>query len=132
MANDYYNSEGYYDPTAGEALRNATSFRFDHPTGYIQIETESYFPCTVEKARKLFRLVRQHCSQKQQEELLKLMLKRSVQLSSEALRIDNQMSTMDPRSSEYNDALRSLQRVKRDHAQITRNIRDFIGRRAGQ
>ena len=36
MANDYYNSEGYYDPTAGEALRNATSFRIVHPTGYVQ------------------------------------------------------------------------------------------------
>lgn len=51
MANDYYNSEGYYDPTAGEVLRNATSFRIVHPTGYVQIETDSFFPCTVEKSK---------------------------------------------------------------------------------
>lgn len=96
MANDYYNSEGYYDPTAGEALRNATSFRIVHPTGYVQIETDSFFPCTVEKSKKLFRMVRQYCSQKQQDELLKLMLKRAVQLSNEALRLDNCLSTLDP------------------------------------
>lgn len=132
MTNDYYNSEGYYDPTAGEALRNATSFRIVHPTGYVQIETDSFFPCTVEKSKKLFRMVRQYCSQKQQDELLKLMLKRAVQLSNEALRLDNCLSTLDPRSEEYASASHALQQVKRDHTRITRNIEDFVGRRSAR
>ena len=45
-----YNSEGYADPTAYEAIRNIESFRVDHPNGYIQVNVETFFPCTNTKA----------------------------------------------------------------------------------
>ena len=45
-----YNSEGYADPTAYEAIRNIESFRVDHPNGYIEVNMETFFPCTTTKA----------------------------------------------------------------------------------
>ena len=36
-----YNSEGYADPTAYEAIRNIESFRVDHPNGYIEVNVVS-------------------------------------------------------------------------------------------
>ena len=65
-----YNSEGYADPTAYEAIRSIETFRVDHPNGYIEVNLETFFPCTNTKAKKLFRLVRDNCSEAQQEELL--------------------------------------------------------------
>lgn len=132
MENNYFNSEGYHDPTAGAAIRNADSFRIDHPTGYVQIETDSFFPCTVKRSKKLFRMVRLYCSPEQQEELLKLMLKKSVALSSEALRLDNILNTLDIGTKAYKETLQAMLRVKRQHSQLTRNVKDFTSRRSPQ
>ena len=77
-------------------------------------------------------MVRRDCSQKQQDELLKLMIKRAFQHSNDALRLDNCLSSLDPRSEEYASAYHALQHVKRDHTRIKRNIEDFVGRRSAQ
>ena len=47
-----YNSEGYADPTAYEAIRSIETFRVDHPNGYIEVNLETFFPCTHTKAKK--------------------------------------------------------------------------------
>lgn len=67
MGIGYRNTEGYADPTAYEAEKNADIFRIDHPTGYISLHTDAYFPCPVKQAQKLFRFMRKYCSQEQKD-----------------------------------------------------------------
>lgn len=79
-----YNSEGYADPAAYEAIRNIETFRVDHPNGYIEVNVETFFPCTNTKAKELFRLVRANCSEAQQEELLVALVRKAKSCMEEA------------------------------------------------
>ena len=56
MGVNRYNAEGYRDPTAYEAIKSAETFRITHPTGYLELNTENFFPCTVEKGKRVIRL----------------------------------------------------------------------------
>lgn len=124
-----YNSEGYADPTAYEAIRNIGIFRVDHPTGCIQIKVDSFFPCTTAKARKLFRLVRDYCSKAQQDELLAALIRMAKSCMEEAMRLEGSLDELacDPR--EYQNRLRQFKALTRKHTQLTRNIRDLTAGR---
>jgi hypothetical protein len=86
MGVNRYNAEGYCDPTAYEAIRNSERFRISYPTGYMELNVENFFPCPVEKGKKVFRLVREHCTVIQQEELLAVLLRKA---KSYATRLSN-------------------------------------------
>ena len=73
MAISKYNAEGYYDPTAYEGMRNVDVFKISYPTGYMEINLEYFFPCTLDKARKVFPLIHRYSSEKDKERLLKFL-----------------------------------------------------------
>lgn len=125
MKNDFYNAEGYADPTAGAAIRNTEFFQVNHPSGYVRIRPEFFFPCTIARGRKFFRLVRRYCSQAQQEELLTLMLARADSLAKQAIRLDTQLDALSPDRAEYEDTLLALKHTKTDHSRMVRLIREF-------
>ena len=89
-----YNSEGYADPTAYEAIRNIETFRVDHPNGYIEVNMETFFPCTNTKAKKLFRLVRTYCSKAQQEELLVALVRKAKSRMAEAMSLEGSLDEL--------------------------------------
>lgn len=124
-----YNSEGYADPTAYEAIRNIESFRVDHPNGYIEVNMETFFPCTTTKAKKLFRLVRANCSEAQQEELLVALVRKAKSCLEEAMRMEGSLDELARDPKEYQERLRQFKALTRQHTQLTRNIRDLtVGR----
>lgn len=129
MCKDFLNSEGYSDPAAFAAIRNADTFCIEHPNGMVRIYPDVFFPCTVEKSKKLFRLVRSYCNPEAQEQLLSFMLKKSVQLSAEVLRLDRCLSTLRVGSLEYRNTMESLHRVRKAHTRLTRNIQDYTAGR---
>lgn len=65
-----YNAEGYYDPTAYQAIRNAEKLRIIYPTGYIELNLNYFFPCPLNKARKVFSLIHQYSSEADKDRLL--------------------------------------------------------------
>lgn len=68
------NGEGYPDPTAHIAVRNvetdAKKLKINYPTGYIELNLDRFFPCTVKTARKVFKLICTYCSQSEKSRLL--------------------------------------------------------------
>ena len=124
-----YNSEGYADPTAYEAIRNIESFRVDHPNGYIEVNVETFFPCTNTKARKLFRLVRAYCSEAQQEELLAALVRKAKSCLAEAMSMEGSLDELPCDPKEYQERLRRFKALTRQHTQLTRNIRDLTAGR---
>lgn len=126
MNHNYYNDEGYPDPTAFEALRSTEAFRVDYPSGYVRIQPDSFFPCTMVKARKLFRLVHRYCSRSQQEELLTIMLGKAHSLVIRAIQLDTRLGKLDPLSKDYQDTLRDLKHTRADHSRMRRIIRAYI------
>lgn len=77
MGIGYKNSSGYPDPTAYMAVRNieeeAKILHIQYPTGYMDLKMDAFFPCTVDLARKIFRLICQYCPQEEKEKLLRFL-----------------------------------------------------------
>ena len=69
-----YNGSGYYDPTAYEGIRNAEAdtrkLKIIYPNGYMELNLDYFFPCTLDKARKVFPLINKHCSEADKKKLL--------------------------------------------------------------
>lgn len=124
-----YNSEGYADPTAYEAMRNIGTFRVDHPSGYIEISVDTFFPCTNTKAKKLFRLVRANCSEAQQDELLAALVRKAKSCLEEVMSMEGSLDELPRDPQEYRERLRRFKALTRQHTQLTRNIRDLTAGR---
>jgi thermostable 8-oxoguanine DNA glycosylase len=130
MGVNRYNAEGYRDPTAYEALRNSDRFRITYPTGYMELNAENFFPCTVEKGKKVFRLVREHCTKAQQDELLALLIRKAKGYADKALALDRRLDDGSLSGKEYDDLYSQLKSAQRQHERIAKNIRQFTGRAA--
>ena len=124
-----YNTEGYADPTAYEAIRNIDTFRVEYPTGYIQVNVDAFFPCPVNKGKKFFRLVRQYCSEEQQTELLAALIRMAKSCMAEALKMEGALDELACDPKEYQNRLRQFKALTRKHTQLTRNIRDLTAGR---
>lgn len=124
-----YNAEGYRDPTAYEAIKSAETFRITYPTGYLELNTENFFPCTVEKGRRVFRLVQQHCSEEQKSELLAILLRKAKAYVDKALELDRRLDDATLNEKEYADIYSQLKNIKLQHERITQNIEQLTGRK---
>lgn len=124
-----YNAEGYADPTAYEAIRNIESFRVDHPAGYIEVNIDRFFPCSVTKGKKLFKLVRLYCSQERQDELLATLVRKAKFCAEEAMRLEGSLDEVPCDPQEYQKRLRRFKALTRQHTQLARNIRDLTAGR---
>ena len=128
MGVNRYNAEGYCDPTAYDAIRNSERFRISYPTGYMELNVENFFPCPVEKGKKVFRLVREHCTAIQQEELLAILLRKAKGYADKALELDRRLDNGSLSGKEYDDLYSQLKSAQRQHERITRNIEQLTRR----
>ncbi len=129
MGISMYNASGYRDPTAFAAISRAESFRVDHSTGFIDVDVNVFFPCTVKKADKFFRLVCQYCSEEQQDRLLDALLRRADRLKAQAESQEEKVSAAKLKSAQYREELAELRRIQSTEQRLRRNIRDFELRR---
>lgn len=129
MGINKYNGEGYSDPTAFEAIRHAEYFRVTHPTGYLEFNVERFFPCTVEKGKKVFKLIREYGSEEQKRELLALLLRKAKFYADTALQLDRRLDDPDLPEKEYADTFSQLKNARRQHERVTRNIEQLTGRK---
>ena len=51
--------------------------RINHASGYIDLYVDTFFPCPLQKARKVFRLINQWCPQEERQELMEYLLERA-------------------------------------------------------
>lgn len=69
-----YNAEGYYDPTAYEGIRQADAddrkLKITYPTGYMELNLDWFFPCSPDKARKVFSLIHRYSPETDKGRLL--------------------------------------------------------------
>ena len=74
MAISKCNAEGYYDPTAYEGIRRAEAdngkLKIVYPTGYMELNLEGFFPCPLDKARKVFSLIHRYSPEPDKDRLL--------------------------------------------------------------
>ena len=69
-----YNAEGYHDPTAYDGIRQAEEsdrkLKITYPTGHLELSLNWFFPCSQDKARKVFSLVHRYSPEADKDRLL--------------------------------------------------------------
>ena len=87
MGISYYNGSGYPDPTAHYAVRHLEeeekTLHIVYPTGHMDIRMDKFFPSTLDRARKLFRLMAQYSSSEDKHRLLELRQKEQKLINQE-------------------------------------------------
>ena len=84
MGISYYNGSGYPDPTAHYAVRHLEeeekTLHIVYPTGHMDIRMDKFFPSTLDRARKLFRLMAQYSSSEDKHRLLEFLRQKEQKL----------------------------------------------------
>lgn len=125
MGISMYNASGYRDPTAFEAINRAESFRIDHSTGYIHVNMDTFFPCTVKKGQKFFQLVCQHCDREQQDWLMDALLRRAEKLKAAEEKSETRLAAAVQGTDQWREENARLRSLKSTQERLQRNIRDY-------
>lgn len=87
MGISYYNGSGYPDPTAHYAVRHLEEeekmLHIVYPTGHMDIRMDKFFPATLDRARKLFRLMAQYSSSEDKHRLLEFLCQKEQKLGNQ-------------------------------------------------
>lgn len=123
-----YNASGYLDMTAHLAVQNMEReekvLHIEYPTGYMNIRMDVFFPCTVKRADKLFRIVRRYCTLSDKDRLLDALRTLEKKYTDKERFYSIQVQTT---TEEIDRKCNAIQRneAKRRLAGIQRNIRQF-------
>jgi hypothetical protein len=123
-----YNASGCLDMTAHLAVRNMEReekiFHIGYTTGYIDIRMDAFFPCTVKRGAKVFRLVRKYSSAEDKHRLLDFLNKTEQRYSHQIKCFEGQAAAA-TRKEEINYHSQQLKEARRKLAMTQRNIAQF-------
>ena len=123
-----YNASGYLDMTAHLAVQNMEreekALHIEYPTGYMNIRMDVFFPCTVKRADKLFRIVRRYCTPSDKDRLLEVLRSLEKKYTDKERFYSIQVQTTTEEIDRKCNAIQQNE-AKRRLAGIQRNIRQF-------
>lgn len=131
MGISYKNGSGYPDPTAYLAVKNIEAdekiLHIQYPSGYMDLKMDAFFPCTVDRARKVFKLVSQYCPKSDKDRLLRFLKNKEkhYQAQKQTFLQQEKCAESHKEKEQYAARVRESERL----AQRTRrNIEMFIAR----
>ena len=123
-----YNASGYLDMTAHLAVQNMEReekvLHIEYPTGYMNIRMDVFFPCTVKRADKLFRIVRRYCTPCDKDRLLDALRTLEKKYTDKERFYSIQVQTTTEEIDRKCNAIQQNE-AKRRLTGIQRNIRQF-------
>ena len=124
-----YNSEGYYDPTAYEAIRRVEEslkvLMVTYPSGYMRIHLDRFFPCTIDKARKVFTVIHRYATEIDKDRLQTFFLDQEKWYQAQMNRYADKASAYSESCKEHRDYLSKFKNAKQLHQRIRRNREIF-------
>lgn len=127
------NAEGYSDPTAYKGIRNveadARKLKIKYPTGYLELNLDQFFPCSLDKAKKVFSLIHKYSSEADQEKLLAFLRGLESRYFTQMMKYDNKASSSPAKSEEHRGYISRFKKARQLHQEITRNIELFTAGR---
>ncbi|WP_010651610.1 hypothetical protein [Oceanobacillus massiliensis] len=124
-----YNAEGYYDPTAYEGIRKADAdarkFKILYPTGYMELNLTNFFPCTLDKARKIFSLIHKYSSKEDKRRLIHFLQALENEYAIEMMEAAAKAISYPEKSAEYRKSNSRFKEVRRLRQRTARNIELF-------
>lgn len=124
-----YNAEGYYDPTAYEGIRKADAdarrFKIVYPTGFMELNLTNFFPCTLDKARKVFSLIHKYSPEKDKQRLLHFLQGLENDYVLEMMESAEKAMSYPEKSTEYRKYNSKFKEARRLRQRTARNIELF-------
>ena len=131
-----YNAEGYYDPTAYEGLRqadvNARKLKITYPTGYMELNLDYFFPCPLDKARKVFSLIHRYSSGADIDRLLAFLHGLERRYFAQMQEYADKATSHPAKSEECREYTSRFKEARRLRQRTARNIELFTAGREGK
>ena len=131
-----YNAEGYYDPTAYEGLRNAEvetrKLKITYPTGYMELNLDCFFPCPLDKARKVFSLIHRYSSEADKDRLLSFLHGLVHRYFAQMQEYADKATSHPAKSEECREYTLRFKEARRLRQRTARNIELFTAGREGK
>lgn len=131
-----YNAEGYYDPTAYEGIRRAEvdtgKLKIVYPTGYIELNLEGFFPCPLDKARKIFSLIHRYSPELDKDRLLAFLRKLEKRYFSQMQEYAELAGAYPSRSVRCREYIAKFKEARCLWQRTARNTKHFIAGRDGK
>lgn len=128
-----YNAGGYYDPTAYEGLRNAEAevrkLKITYPTGYMELNLNYFFPCTLDKARKVFSLIHRYSSEADKDRLLAFLHGLESRYFAQMQKCADKATSYPVKSDECREYTSRFKAARRLRQRTARNIELFTAGR---
>lgn len=102
-------------------------FKINHPTGYVEVTLDGFFPCPVRQGRKLFKMARKYCSRAEQLELHNELCALYDQYPGKIKAAAAELGNSDLCSCDFETMITKLRLLRRDWAGLALNIRDAVG-----
>lgn len=102
-------------------------FRISHPTGYIEVQIDGFFPCPVSQGKKLFKTARKFCTEAEQVELRDALLRLFRRYPSKITEAAQRLGFSGLSNSDFEKELSLLRRLRRNQIVLELNIRDAAG-----
>ena len=131
-----YNAEGYYDPTAYEGIRqadaNARKLKINYPTGYMELNLDCFFPCPLDKARKVFALIHRYSLEADKDRLLAFLHGLESRYGAQMQKCADKATSYPAKSEEYREYTSRFKEARRLRQRTARNIELFTAGREGK
>lgn len=128
-----FNAEGYTDPTAYEGIRNAEAdagkLKITYPSGFLELNLNQFFPCTSDKAEKVFSLVHKYSSDSDKKKLLAFLRSLESRYFSRIMKYGSKASRCPEKSEEHRAYISRLKTAKQQHHAVIKNIQLFTAGR---
>lgn len=122
------NEEQQYDAVANE-IKDKELFKIVHPTGWIEINIEKFFPCTLIKARKIFSLINRYSSKEVKKALLLILQEKESRYAASMTEYAAKITLYQAKSKESRFYAARFKEAKRLRQRMERNIEIFLAGR---
>ena len=102
-------------------------FRISHPTGYVEVQIDGFFPCPVPQGKKLFKMARKFCTKAEQVELHDALLRLFKCYPGKISEAAQRLGISGLSNSDFEKELSWLRRLRRNQTVLELNIRDAAG-----
>lgn len=106
---------------------NGLAFRIEHPTGYIEVTLDGFFPCPVQQGRKLFKMARKYCTHAEMGDLYEELCALKNRYPDKIRATAAELGDPELDGHDFEVTITKLRMLRRDLVGLALNIRDAAG-----
>lgn len=106
---------------------NDLDFRIDHPSGFVEVQIDGFFPCAIPQGKKLFKMARKFCTVQEQQELYNELRALADRLPDKIREAGRELGDPKLDGHDFEVVLTKLRLLRNDRTKLALNIRDAAG-----